>query len=292
MTFFDIESFCIYLASEKGLSQNTLKSYRQDIRCMEDFLKKSNLEHFTNPTLQKFLEFLRKKPYKISSICRVLSTLKTYLTFQEQENKESVNVNIVFPKMQEVFPSVLSQQEVERMFSLEYTEDLLGLRDQTLLEVLYATGIRVSELCAINIFDVSETTIRVQGKGGKERVVPIAQRSVSLMQKYLKKRKKEAIDAVENPPFFLTQTGKRIDRYLVWSIVKKAAKRAKIYKNVSPHTLRHSYATHLLEGGADLRVIQECLGHADISTTDRYTHISTKHLQDSFEYFHPQNISN
>ena len=154
-----------------------------------------------------------------------------------------------------------------------------------IIEFLYATGIRVSELCFLNLFDVDESVVRVKGKGGKERALPIARRTVKVLDQYLlERREKEK----ENPPLFITQRGKRINRQFVWALVKEYAEKAGIEKVVSPHTLRHSYATHLIENGADLRIIQELLGHANIGTTDRYTHISTKHLNSAFLKFHPR----
>ena len=146
-------------------------------------------------------------------------------------------------------------------------------------------GFGVLGFWGLNLFDVDETTLRVKGKGGKERIVPIALRTVQVLDQYLLKRKKEIR---ENPPLFINNRGKRISRQFVWTLVKLYAEKAGIIKQVSPHTLRHSYATHLLENGADLRIIQELLGHSNISTTDRYTHISNKHLRSAFDKFHPR----
>jgi integrase/recombinase XerD len=162
-------------------------------------------------------------------------------------------------------------------------ETALGARDKAILEVLYASGLRVSELCGLNIQDVGEEAVRVKGKGSKERIVPIAPSALQSVDHYLGKFRED-----EEKALFIGPHGKRIDRTVVWARVKFYAKKAAISKEISPHTLRHSFATHLLENGADLRVIQEMLGHSSISTTDRYTHISRKHLHEAFEKFHPR----
>jgi integrase/recombinase XerD len=178
---------------------------------------------------------------------------------------------------------VLSVGEVTALLAQPNPEERIGARDKAMLEVLYASGLRVSELCGLNIQDVGEEAVRVKGKGSKERVVPIAKSALNTVDHYLGKFREDKEGAL-----FLGSQGKRLDRITVWSRVKFYAKKAGITKSISPHTLRHSFATHLLENGADLRVIQEMLGHANIGTTDRYTHISRKHLHEAFERFHPR----
>jgi integrase/recombinase XerD len=185
------------------------------------------------------------------------------------------------PKITLLLPTVLSVDEVDLMLNSATT-----LIDKSILEFLYATGIRVSELCYLNYRDVDNSLVRVMGKGGKERILPVAKRTIDTLNLYMETLK---VSERENPPLFINSRGKRITRQFVWQIVKQHALNAGIEKNVSPHTLRHSYATHLLENGADLRIIQDLLGHSNIHTTDRYTHVSKKHLKEAFLKFHPRN---
>ena len=272
-----IEEFLIYLASERGLSPNTLKAYESDIRLF--FRDRDELGEVGEEDLFAFLERINSEGYHQNSICRICVSLKLFLRYLQREGRIKKNVSELWegPKLREVLPTVLSEGEINLM--LESAEELL---DRAVLEFLYATGIRVSELCSLNLFDVGDSLVRVKGKGGKERIVPIAARTIEVLDLYLIERKKEFT------PLFVTRLGKRIHRQFVWALVKHYADKAGIQKNVSPHTLRHSYATHLLDNGADLRIIQELLGHSSISTTDRYTHISNKRLHDAFHSFHPR----
>ncbi len=275
-----IQEFLEYLASERGLSQNTLKAYQSDIHL---FLQgRGESFQVSEKDLFDFIGRLRDQGYHPNSIARIWVSLKLFLRYLKRMGTLKENVAELWesPRLLSVLPVVLSQEEVAKLLKSADSKFELAI-----LEFLYATGIRVSELCQLNLFDVDESVIRVKGKGGKERIVPIAARTVAVLDQYLIKRKK---GLQENPPLFLTPKGRRINRQFVWELVKNCAKVAGISKNVSPHTLRHSYATHLLENGADLRIIQELLGHSSISTTDRYTHVSNKHLKDAFHKFHPR----
>jgi len=273
-----LEEFLIYLGSERGLSPNTLKAYESDIRL---FLQdRPSLGIITQQDLFAFLERLQREGYHQNSMSRICVSLKLFLRYLQREGiiKENASELWEGPKLQSVLPTVLSEKEVALL--LEKTEAGLNL---AILEFLYATGIRVSELCQLNLIDVDDASVRVKGKGGKERLVPIAKRTVSVLDSYLATRKGGSSS------LFVTPKGSRVNRQFVWNLVKTAALKAGIEKTVSPHTLRHSYATHLLENGADLRIIQELLGHSSISTTDRYTHVSRKHLKEAFHKFHPRN---
>jgi integrase/recombinase XerD len=272
-----LEEFLIYLGSERGLTPNTLKAYESDIRLfLED---RPSLGVITQNDLFIFLDRLQREGYHQNSISRICVSLKLFLRYLQREGYIKENVAELWegPKLQTVIPTVLSEEEVVRL--LNGAEDKLDL---AILEFLYATGIRVSELCSLNLVDVDNATVRVKGKGGKERLVPIAERTVFVLDTYLATRKGGS------SALFVTPKGKRVSRQFVWNLVKSAADLAHIEKNISPHTLRHSYATHLLENGADLRIIQELLGHSSISTTDRYTHISGKHLREAFDKYHPR----
>jgi integrase/recombinase XerD len=182
----------------------------------------------------------------------------------------------------------MTVQEVDTLLKAPQGEDPYVIRDRAILYTMYASGLRVSELCLLNFFDVEEDRLLVKGKGAKERMVPIAKMATEAIESYLEAWEGRWGKCERSTPLFLSKKNKRIDRVTVWQIVKKYGTLSGITKNISPHTLRHSFATHLLENGADLRIIQEMLGHKEISTTDRYTHISKTHLKRSFESFHPR----
>ena len=270
-----ISDFLLYLGSEKGLSPHTLEAYQRDVAA---FCQKKG-------SVLDFLRHLKESAYATSSICRALVSVKMFFRFLKKEGivSEDPTLYLDSPKLWQLIPEVLTPPEVTKLMSTPGSDDAVGVRDRAILQVLYASGLRVSELCGLNITDVDDTFVRVKGKGNKERIVPIAQSAVAAIDTYLHQFRQDG-----EGPLFVTSRGKRIDRVTVWERVKLYAKKAGISKPISPHTLRHSFATHLLENGADLRVIQEMLGHANIATTDRYTHISQKHLHDAFAKFHPR----
>jgi integrase/recombinase XerD len=216
----------------------------------------------------------------------MLIAVKVFFRYLKREGMipQDPTLHLDTPKLWQLIPEVLSCEEVERLLAAPDQESPVGARDRAILEVLYASGLRVSEVCSLNIQDLDDTTLRVKGKGGKERVVPIAEVAVKAVDDYLTRFRGEQ----EEEALFLNERGKRMDRQLVWKQIKFYAKKAGIDKRISPHTLRHSFATHLLDNGADLRVIQEMLGHASIATTDRYTHVSQHHLKSAFDAFHPR----
>ncbi len=211
-----------------------------------------------------------------------------FFRFLKKEGVISVDLGRYFetPKIWQLVPEVLSMEEVEALLQQPETEDFLGARDKAILELLYATGMRVSELCRLKITDLSDTFVKVKGKGKKERVIPVGRKAIEAVDHYLLHFRKEATE--ENGLLFLSLKGRPIDRITVWTRVKIYAKSAGIIKSISPHTLRHSFATHLLENGADLRLIQDMLGHEDIGTTDRYTHVTGRRLKSAFKTFHPR----
>ncbi len=277
----ELSDFFIYLTSEKGLCENTLKAYGHDLTKFFAWGGFKSPHVVTEDHLTSYLSYLREEGYQSSTIVRFCVTLRVFFRFLRK------NVDSLFEGMRvwQLIPEVLSEDEVLLLLNSAKGEDIIGLRDRAILEMLYATGIRVSELCNLNLFDLGENDLRVIGKGNKERIVPIARRSVELIDEYLICRTNMEKDQV---PLFVSRKGKRLNRTAVWRIVKHVAHISNIRCNVTPHTLRHSYATHLLENGADLRIIQELLGHADVATTDRYTHISKSRLQKSFDEFHPR----
>ncbi len=284
-----IEDFLVYLSSEKGLAKNTLKAYQSDLLSFLDFIKKEKLEQIQRQDLLRFLESKQEKGYASSSICRALIAIRIFFSFLKREGVIEKNEMFFLesPKIWQLIPEVLTVEEVDLLLDAPDKDTFIGMRDRAILEVLYASGLRVSEVCGLNLQDVGESSVRVKGKGGKERIVPIAKSSLLVLDEYLM-RFRDSILKAEEEVVFITERGNRIDRITVWNRVKLYGKKVGILKNISPHTLRHSFATHLLENGADLRVIQEMLGHSQIATTDRYTQISQKHLIKAFDSFHPR----
>lgn len=286
----DLEDFFFYIGSEKGLSPNTVEAYRRDTLSFSNFLEKHQVSDFNavkQAHIVEFLGYLKAKGLASASICRALIALKVFFRFTKREGITANNIAYYLesPKLWQVVPDVLSCQDVEKLLNLSDTSTLIGARDKAMIEVLYSSGLRVSELCSLNLYDVDDTFIRVVGKGNKERVVPIGSKAITAIDHYLHLRG----DSYREEALFLSRSGKRIDRITVWKIIKTRAKEAGIDKYISPHVLRHSFATHLLDNGADLRIIQDMLGHASISSTDRYTHVSQKHLQKAFYSFHNRN---
>lgn len=286
-----IDSFLQYLIAERGLSPNTIEAYSRDLNHFFDFVRnRAELAHkVTTESIVDFLSTLQAQKYASSSIARTLIALKVFFRFLKKEGalEHDLGQFLDTPKLWQTIPDILSYLEVEALLAAPDLETKEGLRDKAIVEVLYATGIRVSELCNLRIYDMDDEQIKVMGKGSKERLVPIAKKAVDAVDIYLH-HVRSAFDSDREEKLFLANSGKTLDRVAVWRIIKQLAKRAKITKNISPHTLRHSFASHLLDAGADLRVIQEMLGHAHISSTDRYTHVSGAQLQRNFLKFHPR----
>ncbi len=284
-----IHDFLIYLGSERGLKPATLEAYERDIKTFIQSLKKeTGLNAITETEILSFLDSRRKQGAASSSIARALAALKTFFKYLKAEKHllQDIAALLDSPSIWQTIPEVLSQKEVHDLLQAPDPHSKVGARDLAILYVLYACGLRVSELTSLNLQDVDDAWVRVKGKGGRERMVPIARPALATIDHYLLHFRQE--EKKENPPLFLGSKGQRISREAVWHRIKFYAAQAGIRKEISPHTLRHSFATHLLEGGADLRVIQEMLGHASIGTTDRYTHLSDRHLQEAFTTFHPR----
>jgi len=293
-THFDdiLKDFFLYLNAEKGLSLNTIKAYENDLGRFLTTLHDQGICEFQEVAADhiiKFLSLLQSHRYAQTSITRALIAIKVLFRYLKKE--KVITKNIAFylesPKLWQVLPSVLSCREVDLLLEQPDVQTDQGLRDKAILEILYACGLRVSELCRLKLYDVDDYIVRVYGKGGKERTVPIGRQALNAIDQYLIKCRPDMGDDAEQP-LFSGQRGKPINRVQVWKMIKQYAKQAGIQKNISPHTLRHSFATHLLDNGADLRVIQELLGHGAISSTDRYTHVSHSHLHSSFNQFHPR----
>lgn len=287
-----LDDFLVYLGSEKGLTNNSIDAYHRDTFSFVSFLESHGKHSFKNVHQEDIIEFLshlKSKKYATSTITRHLIAIKVLFRFLKREREIDHNVTLYLqsPKLWQVIPEVLTLEEVERLLDQPNHETEGGVRDRAILELLYACGLRVSELCRIEIYDLDDSTVRVFGKGRKERIVPLGRKASDAIDHYLSTYR-DHYDSDEVKQLFVSCRGKPMDRIMIWKLIKQYGKKAGIKKNLSPHTMRHSFATHLLDNGAELRVIQEMLGHASISSTDRYTHVSRSHLQNAFDQFHPR----
>lgn len=285
----DIDDFATYLISEKGLSHNTLEAYRRDVEAFLAFMDQRPIREWKEVRQQDLIDFLsikRNQDYAPASVSRALIAIKVFFRFLKREGVIAQNFTLLLetPKIWQLIPDVLSLEEMESLLGKPDGSTQEGARDQAILELLYASGLRVSELCQLNIADIDEHSIRIRGKGGKERLVPIGRKASAAIDRYLNFRHDQATNRED--ALLVGKKLKRINRVSVWMLVKRYAREAGIEKTIFPHTFRHSFATHLLDNGADLRVIQELLGHSSISSTDRYTHVSCNHLHEAFDNFH------
>ncbi len=282
--------FLAYIGTEKGLSKNTQEAYSRDIGFFLSFIeknKKVSIDKIKQEDIISYISFIKNKGYASSSLSRIFISLKVFFRFLKKENIIETDITKFFdlPKIWQLIPTVLSVDEVDRLLTKPNISTYIGARDKAILELIYAAGIRVSEACELHICDVSDESVKVFGKGKKERIVPVGKKAIEAIDYFLLNFRKVA---KEGDFLFTSSMGKKMSRISVWQRIKIYAKKAKIYKNISPHTLRHSFATHLLENGADLRLIQDMLGHENIATTDKYTHISKQFMKQSFEKFHPR----
>lgn len=281
-----ILDFIRYLASEKGASQHTIDAYRSDLETFHEHIQ--GITPYTKEQIIDFLAHQKEKKYATATIARRMIALKVFFKFLTREDviPENIALYLETPKQWKKLPEYLTEDEIERLLAIK-GDTPNDFRDRALFELLYSSGLRVTELCGLKIYDVDDQFIKVMGKGKKERLVPVGKRAVEAIDLYLCHHRSN-FDSEKETSLFLSDKGKPISREFVWHRIKLRAKEAGIVKNISPHTLRHTYATHLLDHGADLRVIQEMLGHATIASTDRYTHVSCTRLQESFNACHPR----
>jgi len=290
-----IEEFLSYLSVERGLAKNTLESYKRDLVRFFDYLKSRRITSVSNITRQKITSFMlseKDRGLSSNSISRELACLKSFFKFLVRENKikEDITSVIESPKLWKRLPDTLSLAEVEMLLKAPNIRDLMGARDRASLELMYATGMRVSELINLKMDDVNMEVgfVKCFGKGGKERIVPFGKKAKESVEKYLEKARSSFLKKKVSNFLFLTRLGKPMSRQTFWKTIKKYAREAGIKKKIAPHSLRHSFATHILERGADLRIVQEMLGHSDISTTQVYTHVSKDRLESIHHKFHPR----
>ncbi len=289
------ERFLNQLWAEAGLAENTLAAYRNDLRSLARFCEERRIDfRRISPTdIQAFLVALREEErLAVSSISRRLVPVKLFCRFCYRNGyiERDVAALIDTPKKWQRLPQTLNPRDVDTLLGMPDEDDPLALRDRAILELFYATGLRVSELVGLRANDVHLDIgyLRCMGKGRRERVVPIGSRAVEATRSYLEQLRPQLVDGFSTDRLFVSRTGRPLDRTNGWRLVVKYARRMGISGRLSPHTLRHCFATHLLAGGADLRVVQELLGHADVSTTQVYTHVDTSRLKAIHQKFHPR----
>lgn len=290
-----IEQFLDALWAEQGLSQHTLNAYQADLKGLAKWSAGGHakqLDNLDKINLQSYLAHRLEKGIKARSTARMLSTLRRFYQYLIRENQISIDPSALLesPKLGRPLPKTMSEREVEALLEAPDTDDLLGLRDRAMLELIYATGLRVSELVGLDIFgaNLQQGVVRVTGKGNKERLVPMGEEALSWIITYLKNSRADLLGTAVSDKLFVTRRGGGMTRQTFWYMVKRYAQLAGISSTLSPHVLRHAFATHLLNHGADLRVVQMLLGHSDLSTTQIYTHIAKERLKDLHAQHHPR----
>ena len=281
-----ISSFSEYLLYQKGLSQNTVDSYKSDLTKLSNYLQNQNL---SKTNIDNFFIDMSEFNYSTSTKKRMHSSIKNFLKYiNENEDYESIDISDIKLKSSKKLPEVLSITDIENMINFYNHETYLDSRNRTVIDVLYSTGCRVSELCDINISDIDldEKYLKLKGKGSKQRIVPIGSMLYKNLLQYLNVR--DTFLQNRGEPLFLSKSKNKLDRTAVFRIIKKTAKNISIQTDVHPHTLRHSAATHMLEGGCDLRTVQEFLGHSSVSTTQIYTKVTKEFLEEAFTESHPR----
>ena len=289
--FKDFENF---LKLERNLSVNTIKSYRSDLKKLEFYLSKTSAKKlsFIDPDIVRGFLYEQSKRVSAKTQGRIISTLKTFFNFLVLEKliNDSPIENIDYPKIDSKIPLVLTTYEIDKLISCAFSKKF-GLRNQTIIEIMYSCGLRVSEVTEMKISNIffDESLIKILGKGNKERFIPLSSIAKKLLYNYITYNRKnlsqdkQSIDIV-----FLNNRGKKLTRVMVYNIINDAALEAKINKKISPHTLRHSFATHLIENGADIISIQKMMGHENVVTTEKYLHVNKKHLVETMIKFHPR----
>lgn len=290
-----LDSFLTYLTVEKGLSKNTLESYGRDVRKFLLFLEEGQIKTIQEIKYENILDFLshfKKQGFSDTTTVRTIVSIKQFFKYLLLEKiiKEDPTSQIRTPKMKKSIPGVISLEDVERVLASPNESTPEGIRDLAMLEVLYATGIRVSELIWLKLNEVNFEMgfVIVYGKGSKERIVPIGGQAQEKLRTYMELSRPLLLKSRDSKELFVTRRAKAMTRQGFWKLIKNYALKAGITKQISPHTMRHSFATHLLERGADLRTIQIMLGHSDISTTQIYTHVENERLKEIHKKYHPR----
>ena len=294
----DLEDFKSYIIAEKNFSKHTAKAYCSDILSFLIWMDEQSCEEVNFTKVREYIHFIQKFNYKKTTIARKIASLRTFYKYLYRERKVDSNpaMNLNTPKRPKSLPKFLTPDEVEKILNNTKIETPSGYRNRAILELLWATGMRISELSGLNFGDLNleNNEIRVFGKGSKERIILVTDRAKNFLERYIESARAlipkgfPVPPADENSPVFINNTGYRLQTKTVRNVINDVVEKINLPKHVTPHMFRHSFATHLIEHGADLRVVQELLGHASISNTQIYTHVSTRHLKDVYNQTHPR----
>jgi integrase/recombinase XerD len=287
-----VRSFLHFCQAEKGLSINTLEAYRRDLAGLGEWLGKRSLHTISLDNLREYLDYLRLRKLSNRSIARQVTTLRGFFGFLQEEGDLSANPAdlLAAPKIGSSLPKYLDHDRVGDLIDAPDTTSPTGVRDHAMIDLLYATGLRVSELIKLRVADLDEFqgVVRVIGKGGKQRLVPVGKSALAAVEEYRIGQREQLLGGRVSPFLFVTARGTAMTRQGFWKLLRAHGKQAGIFRSLSPHVLRHTFATHLLEGGADLRSVQTMLGHADIGTTQIYTHVMRSRLRQTVDQHHPR----
>ena len=294
----NLEDFRTYILVERNFSKHTAKAYCSDILSFLVWMDEQSCEDVNFSRVREYLHFIQKFNYKKTTVARRIASLRTFYKYLYRERKVDSNpaMNLTNPKRPKSLPKFLTPDEVEQILNNTKIETPAGYRNRTILELLWATGMRISELSGLNFGDLNleHNEIRVFGKGSKERIILVTDRAKNFLERYIESARAlipkgfPVPDTSENSPVFINNTGYRLQTRTVRNVINEVVEKINLPKHVTPHVFRHSFATHLIENGADLRVVQELLGHASISNTQIYTHVSTQHLKDVYNEAHPR----
>ncbi len=279
---------------EKGLSENSIFSYTYDIKKFQNFLERHEKDFLEVKTddISDFLKEQKRKKISSRSLARAVAALRQFYKYLKEEDRVSVNPaeKIQTPEVKKSLPDYLTLEEIDELFGVIREDDPYELRDKAMFELLYSSGLRISEACNLRLEDVDleNMFLTVRGKGGRERLVPFGEQSLNILRRYLEQAREEILKNRYSDYLFISKKGDFLNRKSVWRLLKKYLARTSIKKVVTPHTFRHSFATHLIENNADLRSVQELLGHIDISTTQIYTHLASRTLKEVHKKFHPR----
>jgi integrase/recombinase XerD len=290
----EVKGFLLYLASERGLAENSLHAYRRDLEDIDDHFSRHGVK-LVDASADDFRNYLQQQSRNRQStrtVARRLAAIRAFLRYLNSQGHDTTTVlqQLERPKPEQSLPKVLSRAQVNQLIATPDSKSMLFSRDVAILEMLYAAGLRASELCDLKLRDVNFQVgcVRILGKGMKERIVPLGQAAIEAVQRYLSDCRPKLDPTGTNERLFLSRTGKPLERIGLWMLVERYGRKSGLLKSISPHVLRHCFATHLLGGGADLRVVQELLGHSDISTTQIYTHVDSDRLKAVHSKFHPR----
>lgn len=288
-----LRDFLLFLAAERGLAENSIHAYRRDLESLEDYLteRRTSFEHADVDHYRAYLRDQSKQKQSTKTVARRLAAIRVFLRYRASlgEDVDAILQQLERPKPERALPKILSRQQVNQLIAAPDPQSPLYWRDVAILELLYASGLRASELCGLKMNDLNLQVgcVRVLGKGNKERIVPVGQAASEAITAYMAGCRPN-IDHRRSDRVFLSKSGRPMERVSLWMLVEKYGRRSGLLKHISPHTLRHCFASHLLGGGADLRVVQELLGHSDVSTTQIYTHVDQDRLKAIHQKYHPR----